>query len=99
MKALAIAALLAALPLAAHAADKTEAETALAAAVKAEDAAGQVGNRWVPAEAALKAAKAALAAGAWDKAVAEAAVAQAMANRAVEQSHEQETAWRDAVVR
>ncbi|ODU54508.1 MAG: hypothetical protein ABS99_09205 [Acetobacteraceae bacterium SCN 69-10] len=87
MKALAIAALLAALPLAAHAADKTEAETALAAAVKAED------------EAALKAAKAALAAGAWDKAVAEAAVAQAMANRAVEQSHEQETAWRDAVVR
>ncbi len=67
--------------------------------MQAEAQAGALGNRWVPAEAALKAAKAALAAQSWDIAAAEASKAHAMALRAVEQSKEQETAWRDAVVR
>lgn len=100
MRALVLAVALAtALPPAAHAADKAAAETALASAIKAEDAAGKLGNRWLPAERALKAAKAALAAGAWDDAVAEAGTVLAMANRAVEQAREQETAWQDLVVR
>lgn len=87
------------LPVAAMAADKAGAEAALAAAVKAEDAAGAVGNRWLPAEAALKAAHKAMAAGEWDKVVAEAAIAEAMGKRAVEQAREQETLWRDAVLK
>lgn len=83
---------------AAHAPDKASAEAALQTAVQQEDAAGQLGNRWLPAEAALKAAKAALAASEWDKATEQAALAHAMATRAIEQSREQETAWRDAVI-
>jgi hypothetical protein len=99
MRAIALAVLLAALPMAAHAVEKADAETAVAGAIQAEDAAGKLGNRWIPAEAALKAAKAALAAGTWDTAVAEATKARSLAHRAIEQSHEQETAWRDAVIR
>lgn len=87
------------LPVAAKAADKAGAEAALAAAVKAEDAAGAAGNRWLPAETALKAAHTAMAAGAWDKVVAEATIAEAMGRRAVEQAREQETLWRDAVLK
>ena len=83
---------------AAHAADKATAEAALATATQAENEAGTLGNRWVPAEAALKAAKVALAKGAWDEAAAQAEQAHALATRAIEQSHEQETAWRDAVI-
>ena len=97
MRALAI--LLVVLPVAAHAANKAAAETALAGAIQAEDDAAKLGNRWVPAEAALKAAKAALALQNWDQAVAEAETARSLAWRAVEQSQEQETAWRDAVIR
>ena len=41
----------------------------------------------------------ALASGAWDTAVAEATKARLLADRAVEQSTEQKTAWRDAVIR
>ena len=99
MIAVMLAALVALAPVTALAAGKTDAESAVAAAVKAEDAAGQYGNRWLPADAALKAAKVALAAGDWDKAVAEAGLAEAMGKRAVEQSQEQETAWQDMVVR
>lgn len=87
------------LPVTAHAADKAQAETAVAGAVSAEDAAARLGNRWIPAEASLKAAKAALASGNWDTAVTEATKARLLAERAVEQSNEQKTAWRDAVIR
>lgn len=87
------------LPAAAHAADKAQAETAVAGAVSAEDAAARLGNRWIPAEASLKAAKAALISGNWDTAVTEATKARLLAERAVEQSNEQKTAWRDAVIR
>jgi hypothetical protein len=83
----------------AHAADRAGAEGAIAGAVKAEDAAAGLGNRWIPAEASLKAAKAAFASGAWDMAVTEATKARLLAERAVEQSNEQKTAWRDAVIR
>jgi len=86
-------------PASAWAASQAEAEAAFAGAMQAEARAGALGNRWVPAEAALKAAKAALAAHAWDNAAAEAARAHDLALRAVEQSNEQETAWRDAVIR
>ena len=91
--------LLLATPAVAHAASQADAEAALASAVQAEATAAQLGNRWLPAEAALKAARAALATQSWDKSVAEAAKAHALALRAIEQSHEQETAWRDAVIR
>jgi osmotically-inducible protein OsmY len=91
--------LLLGVPVAAQAADKAQAETAVAGAVSAEDAAARLGNRWIPAEASLKAAKAALASGNWDAAVTEAIKARLLAERAVEQSNEQKTAWRDAVIR
>ena len=91
--------LLLGVPVAAHAADKAQAETAIAGAVSAEDAAARLGNRWIPAEASLKAAKAALASGNWDTAVTEATKARLLAERAVEQSNEQKTVWRDAVIR
>ncbi len=98
MRALAVMLLLA-MPAAAHAASQAEAEAALDSAVQAEATAAQLGNRWLPAEAALKAARTALAAQSWDKSASEAAKAHALALRAIEQSHEQETAWRDAVIR
>ena len=99
MKVVLVGLLLAGLPVAAHAADKAQAETAVAGAVSAEDAAARLGNRWIPAEASLKTAKAALASGNWDTAVTEATKARLLAERAVEQSNEQKTAWRDAVIR
>ena len=83
----------------AFAATKEQAEMALTNAIQAEDAAAAAGNRWLPAETALKAAKAALAAGSWDQAVTQASTAKAMAVRALEQSREQDAAWRDAVIR
>lgn len=84
---------------AAQAADRASAKAALRAAVRQEDEAGKSGNRWLPAEAALRAARTALAAGQWDEAQAQADRAGELAARAVEQSREQETAWRDAVIR
>jgi hypothetical protein len=71
----------------------------LAKAIGAEAEAGKLGNRWVPTETALKDARAALAAQKWDDAQAAATEALALAQRSIAQSHEQATAWRDAVVR
>lgn len=84
---------------AAEAATQAEAEAAFTKATQTETEAGKTGNRWLPAEAALKAAKAALDTKDWDKAATQADQAQALAARAIEQSHEQETAWQDAVIR
>jgi hypothetical protein len=84
---------------AAVAATKEQAEAAVADAIKAEDMAAKAGNKWLPAETALKAARAALAAASWDQAAAQAMTAKALAVRAVEQAREQETAWHDAVIR
>lgn len=91
--------LLCSVPVALRAADRNEAQSAIAGAVKAEDAAGRLGNRWIPAETSLKAAKAAFASGTWDMAVTEATKARLLAERAVEQSNEQKSAWHDAVIR
>lgn len=99
MRRLLAAGMLVAVAGAAWAADKQAAEAALAAAQRAEAEAGRYGNRWLPAEAALKAACQAIAAGTYDAAVAAAGRAHALAVRAIEQSKEQETSWRDAVVR
>lgn len=99
MKRWIIAAALLGLAGAAQAATQAEAEAALAKATQTETDAGKTGNRWLPAEAALKAAKVALDAKDWDKAATQADQAQALAARAIEQSHEQETAWQDAVIR
>lgn len=87
------------LPIAAVAADRSQATAAVSDAVGAEAAAARLGNRWVPTEAALKAARAALAAQSWDIAVTQAARARLLAERAVAQSNEQKTAWHDAVIR
>jgi len=81
------------------AADQTSATTALTAADQSEALAGSLGNRWIPAEAALKAARAALAKQDWDTTLTEATRAKALADRAVEQAREQKTLWRDAVIR
>jgi hypothetical protein len=84
---------------AATAATREEAQAALSAATTTEVEAGKLGNRWLPAEAALKAAKAAFDGGDWDKAKAEADRAHACAARAIEQSQEQAAGWNDAVIR
>lgn len=81
------------------AATKEQAEAAVADAIQAEDRAAKAGNKWLPAETALKAARAALAAASWDQAAVQALMAKALAVRAVEQAREQETAWHDAVIR
>ena len=83
----------------AFAADQTSAAAALAAAAQAEAQAASLGNRWVPTEAALKAAREAVARQDWDTTLAEATQAHAMADRAIEQAREQKTLWRDAVIR
>jgi len=98
MRVLAVSILAFGLSAPAFAATQAEAEMAVAAAVKA-DAQAVPGNRWVPTVTALKAAQKALAAKDWDTAAAQAALAQALALRSVEQSKEQETAWQDAVIR
>lgn len=89
---------LAVMALPAQAASQAEAEAALTGAAQAE-ASATPGNRWVPAETALKAAKAAIASKDWDTAVAQATTARSLALRSVEQSKEQETAWHEAVIR
>ncbi len=97
MRALLAFLLLAALSVPALAATQADAEAALAGATQAEAGAAS-GNRWIPTEAALKAAKAAINREAWDEAVAQATKARSLALRSVEQSQEQETAWHDAVI-
>ncbi|HKM65103.1 MAG TPA: hypothetical protein VJY39_21705 [Acidisphaera sp.] len=99
MRALGIAVALASLAATAHAAKQEDAQAALADARQAEAQAASYGNRWLPAEAALKAAQDALAKQAWDDAIAQANRAKALAQRAVEQSRDQEARWRDAVIR
>lgn len=83
----------------AFAADQSTATMALTEANQAEAQAASLGNRWVPAEAALRAARAAQAKQDWDTMLTEATRAKALADRAVEQAREQKTLWRDAVIR
>jgi hypothetical protein len=96
--ALAVLSLLA--PAAAMAAS-TEADfkSALAAAEAAEKDAGLLKNQWTTTEQALAAAKKAAAGNDYDTAVKQAQQAEALAKASIAQAKEQETAWRDAVVR
>jgi hypothetical protein len=83
---------------AAQAATQQEAQAALKDARAAEAEAAKLGNRWVPTEAALKAAQRATDAGKWDDAAAQAAEARALALVSIAQATEQQTAWHDAVI-
>jgi len=84
---------------AARAATQADAAAALAAALAAEARAGQLRNQWLPTEAALKTAKAEMAAGHFDAAVTAAQRAEALAHRSVAQAREQDRAWTAAVIR
>ena len=73
-----------------------------AAAAKAETAIKEAHahkNEWTTTGAAMKAAKAAAAAGKFDDAVKHAQEAETLANGSIAQSKEQEKLWPDAVVR
>ncbi|TCZ52785.1 hypothetical protein EXY23_25895 [Roseicella aquatilis] len=83
----------------ARAATEAEAGAALRAAEQQQAEAARLRNRWIPAEAALKAAREALRTRDYDRATELAGRAEALARRSVEQAREQETAWRDAVIR
>ncbi len=95
--ALALAAMLA--PGMASAATQAEAQAALDAARKADAAAAAVHNQWIPTEAALKQAAKELADGKYDDAVAISKRAEALAERSVQQAHEQEKLWQNEVIR
>ena len=84
---------------AAHAADKASYDAAMAAAGKTEAHAKALQSRWVPTEAALKAARAAAAAGDFARATALAQRAEALAAASVAQAKEQKTLWHAAVLR
>lgn len=79
-------------------ADQASAEAALAAAQKLEGEAAALKNRWIPTETALKAATAAFKDSHWDEAKASADQAAALAQASIAQAHEEQTAWRDAVI-
>lgn len=74
-------------------------KTAMAAAEVAEKDAGAMKNQWTTTEETLTAARKAAAAGDFDAAVTAAQQAQALARASIAQAKEQETAWRDAVIR
>ncbi len=82
----------------AFAASDGEAKAMLDKAVAAEAEAGALRNQWTATEGELKAARLALAAKDFDKALAAATRAEAMARRSAEQAREQDKAWHDAVI-
>jgi hypothetical protein len=96
----ALAALAFFIPAAAKA-ESTEADfkSALATAEAAEKDAGALKNQWTTTEQALAAAKKAAAGNDFDTAVKQAQQAEALAKASIAQAKEQETAWKDAVVR
>lgn len=91
-------ALCAATPIA-RAATEADATSSLAAASAEEAKAVAAKSAWTPTETALAAAKKALAAGDFDLAKRLADEALALARRSIEQSHEQQSVWRDAEIR
>jgi len=99
MRKIVLAAALAIFSLPALAATQGEAEAALEAAQAAEAQALAAKAAWTPTEAALKKAGAALEAGEWDEAKAQADAALALARLSLEQASEQKTLWRNAVFR
>ncbi len=75
------------------------ASAALGAAQREEAQAARLDNRWIPTEAALKAAHAALAHKNYAAALAAADRAKALAQRSVAQANEQSRLWTAAVIR
>ncbi len=92
-----------ALALAASAASAAGSEAdfkaALAAAEAANKEAGALKNPWTTTAQELAAAKKAAAGGDFDQATAHAKQAEALARASIAQAKEQETAWKDAVIR
>jgi hypothetical protein len=78
---------------------KQAADAALAAAKAAAAQADRLGVQWTSTLALIKAAQAAEASGDFAGAQAKAVQAEAMAKLSVTEAHEQETAWRAAVIR
>ena len=74
-------------------------KAAYAAAEAANSEAGKLRNQWTTAVDALKAAKAAAAAGDFDKAVAESKKSETLSKAAIFQSNEQKDAWRKMEIR
>jgi hypothetical protein len=81
------------------AADEAQFSAALAAAEAANKQAGALKNQWTTTAQALAGAKQAAAARDFDKAVALARQAEALAKASIAQAKEQEEAWRAAVIR
>ena len=74
-------------------------KAALAKAEAANKHAGEIKNQWTTTGQAISAAKKAGDAGNFDEATALAQHAEALANASIAQAKEQETLWRDAVIR
>jgi hypothetical protein len=74
-------------------------DAALTAALAAEKDAGALKNQWTTTEEVLAAAKKAAAAGDFDAAVAAARQAEALAKASIAQAKEQDSAWKDGVIR
>jgi hypothetical protein len=83
---------------AAFAASADDFKAAYAKAEAANNEAGALKNQWATTARELKVAKAAAAAGKYDEAIKDAERAEALAKVSIEQSKEQATAWRQAVI-
>ena len=91
--------LFAALTQAFAAASEADFKSAYATAVAAEKQAGALRDQWTTAEAALKAAKKAAAAGNFDQAIAAAKQAEALAKASIFQVTSEKDRWKDAELR
>jgi hypothetical protein len=99
MRALVFLALLIAGLAPAFAASEDDFKVAYAAAEAAEKEAGQLRNRWTTTEATLGAARKAAASGDFDKAVAAAKEAEALAKASIFQATSEKERWKDMEIR
>jgi hypothetical protein len=83
----------------ARAASEADFKAAYAAAEAAEKEAGQMRNQWTVTEAALAAAKKAAASGDFDRAVASATEAEALAKASIFQATSEKERWKDMEIR
>ena len=96
---LALAASFVALAGSAFAASADDFKAALAKAEAANKRAGEIKNQWTPTAQTIAAAKKAAEGGNFDEGTALAQHAEALANASIAQAKEQETLWRDAVIK
>ena len=83
----------------AFAASEADYKAAYAAAEAANAEAGKLRNQWIPTATALAAAKKAGDAGDFDKAIAEAKEAEALAKASIYQSTSEKTLWKELEIR